>query len=202
MNIVCCPLADPTWPNVPAPRQPIPAHVSALELHLHSEMTSCDAGDRFGVLAQTAAACPCGWPKALHHQLDRITGKPASNQQIPTEMVNLMSFCPEWDRTRLNLDMSGGFYKLQLLNASHSDVLSQDQCRGIVLSPWIRRWSLLQEECKRHSDGCLLQDLCTIVLCIYHYSDGTPTPKLRFALKSTMKWIGLQQEWLRHAQTR
>lgn len=26
------------------PMQPIPAHVSALELHLHSEMTSCDAG--------------------------------------------------------------------------------------------------------------------------------------------------------------
>ena len=38
------------------------------------------------------------------------------------------------DRAHLNLDLSGGLYKLQLLNASHSDVLSQDLCRGIVIS--------------------------------------------------------------------
>ena len=46
----------PQWPNrVPLIRQPIPAHVSALELQLHSEMTSCDAG--------------------AIHQLDRLTSK-------------------------------------------------------------------------------------------------------------------------------
>lgn len=205
MKIVWCPLADPTWPSM-AQHGPTSQHPGS-RFQPTSALWSCTCTLRWPVVMQVTGL---GFGRKPQQPLwltkSNLSSAGSDHQQTcikPTDTNRNGQFDEFLSWMRQNPFEPRHVWRLLQTPAPQCQPL----WRFVPRSQGNRFVSLDPE--MKSAGGFFLRRRLFVARSLHHcfvqkhhYSDGTPTPKLRFALKSTMKWIGLQQEWLRHAQTR